>query len=832
MSGAFGSSQWMYSSGAAGFYPYSIDQSLRFNEDDNAYLKRDLTQDGNRKTYTISFWFKISSLGTGTASDDYRYLYADGKSSSTSNISLSGTDFLSVAINDGSSRTFRTNRLFRDVASFYHIVVAVDTTQVTDTDRVKIYINGQQETSFSLSSYPTKDNDTTINKNGNDHLIGKYGGNTNRMWDGYLAEFHFIDGTALDATSFGETINGVWVPKAYDTADGAYGTNGFYLPFDDSAAIGDDESGNTNDFTATNLAASDVVSDSPTNNFATYNPLAYNNQSPSYAEGNLKFDSGGWSSSYWGSKSTFAIPKDKKIYIELEETAIGGAYYAVGIGTASSTPTSSNIGGTGSITLYHTEFKINGTSTPHSQGSSSAGDIIGIAVDGSTGEVWFSRNGTWFTTGGAGADPSTGTDPIGTVTNPDDEDLFLVVTGNASANNLFVNFGQDSTNVASAESDANGIGTFEYAVPTDHVCLCASSLSEPVIGPNSAAGQADDYFSAVLYTGDGTASNAITGTGHQPDFLWIKQREVTRGHQLMDSVRGASVRLQSHGATAESASALVSFDSDGFTVDGTTLNGTNADGGSFVAWSWKAGGTSVLNEVGAINSQVSAAPDAGFSIVTYSGTLSGVGTASVGHGLSSRPEMVIGKARSVTGGESGNWAVWHDDLSTDNHILRLDTNADESNKSGNGDMASLFTDTTFGTNYTSGLNVTGNNYVAYCFHSVDGFSRVGSYRSNNSTDGTFVWTGFRPSWVMIKRLASSTDWQILDTKRNTFNPMNEVLEPNESLSTRTSTSSADFFADFLSNGFKLRGNGSSANGGTDDYIYLAFGSSFKYANAR
>jgi hypothetical protein len=825
MSTPIGSSQWMYAIDDG----YDIGGSLRFNDNDNAYLKRDLTQNGNRKTYTISFWFKIGNLGAGTASNDYRYLYADGKTSSTSNISLSGTDFLSVAINDGTaSRTFRTNRRFRDVSAWYHIVVAVDTTQVTDTDRVKIYINGQQETSFSLSSYPTKDSDTTINKSGNDHLIGKYGGSTSRMWDGYIVEFHLIDGTALAPTSFGEDNNGQWRPIEY--SGGSYGVNGFYLDFSsgsftDNASDPDvfaDQAG-SNDFNAYKFEASDIVLDRPTNNFCVFNALD-KQSNISLQEGSLKviYTS---TSDIFGAYSTFHMTSGKW-YAEFRVDSLGGSSYP-NVGITKSEEKSSNF-----LATTNVNVKSGATTSEGTSGTSidtfANGDILGVAFDADNGRIYFSKNGTF----GQSQDPAAGTGAIFTgLTNSPGYKWGLT---SYSSRHAIANFGQDSTfagnETAGGNADGNDVGDFAYAPPSGFLALCTSNLPKPTFGPNSAE-QADDYFNIVLYTGDGSASNAITGTNHQPDFLWIKQREVTRGHQLMDSVRGASVRLQSHGGAAEAASALVSFDSDGFTVDGTTLNGTNVDGGTFVAWSWKAGGAASTiavdtysSGVPSIASSVSAASNAGFSIVSWTGNGN---NSLIGHGLNKAPQLIIVKNRD----DDNNWPVYNEFIGEANRLYLDLTNGSAADSTLWNSTAA--TNQVFSVGTSNLSNGDTDEMIAYCFHSVDGFSRVGSYRSNNSTNGTFVYTGFRPSWVMIKRDAS-TDWQILDTKRNLFNPMDEVLEPNESLSTQTSTSSVDFFADFLSNGFKLRGNGSHANGGTSAlFLYLAFAEMpFKYSVAR
>lgn len=828
MSTPIGSSQWMYASGAAGFYPYSIDQSLRFNDNDSAYLKRDITTTSNRRQWTWSGWVKRGNLGVGNQT-----LFTDGKSSNYTTLNFDSDDKLYAQVNSGSSKYKLTTQVFRDTLAFYHFVWAIDTEAVNDADRAKLYVNGQLITDYSTEQYIIINTDTTINLSGNDHVIGGYSSGTSRNFDGMLAEVNFIDGLALDPTSFGEEINNIWVPKQYS---GSYGTNGFYLDFStasytDNVSDPDvfaDQAG-SNDFNAYNLAASDIVLDSPTNNFATWNQLdKYNYNAPS--EGNLRALTAGNNGTQ---NSTFAVSSGKW-YWEARNGSAGSGSLVRFVGIAKEDTNITSIPYNNSdCYLYYA-----GNGNKYNGGSQGGygdtwqadGDIIGVAFDADNGAIWFSKNGTWQNSATA-SEIAAGTTTNAAFTGLSGTFVMMVSrTGGTSSNDPHhANFGQDSTfagdETAGGNADANGIGDFKYAPPSGFLALCTSNLPEPTIT------QSSDYFNIVLYTGDGSASNAITGTNHQPDFLWIKQREVTRGHQLMDSVRGASVRLQSHGGAAEAASALVSFDSDGFTVDGTTLNGTNVDGGTFVAWSWKAGGAASTiavdtysSGVPSIASSVSAAPDAGFSIVSWVGTGA---NATIGHGLNEAPELIIVKNRDV----DNNWPVYNKFIGAANRLY-----LDLTNGSG---AASTLWNSTLATNQvfsvgTSTLsNGDTNEMIAYCFHSVDGFSKVGTYLSNNSADGTFVATGFRPSWVMIKRDAT-TDWQILDTKRNTYNVMNEVLEPNESLSTRTSTSTVDFFADFLSNGFKLRGNGSHANGGTNSlFLYLAFAEApFKYANAR
>ena len=214
--------------------------------------------------------------------------------------------------------------------------------------------------------------------------------------------------------------------------------------------------------------------------------------------------------------------------------------------------------------------------------------------------------------------------------------------------------------------------------------------------------------------------------------------------------------------------------------------------------------------------------------MTYTGNLGSSGTASVGHGLGVRPNLIISKSRDASGGDAGNWAIWHDSLTTDNYILRFDTEK-ESNKSGNGNMASLFTTNTFGTNYTTGSNVTGNTYVAYVFAEIEGYSKFGSYIGNSAADGTFVFTGFRPAFVILKKSSGSGDnWSMYDNKRDTDNVVREYIIPND-----PQTAGATDTMDFFSNGFKVRNAGAYINGSNATYIYWAFAEQpFKFANAR
>jgi len=330
-----------------------------------------------------------------------------------------------------------------------------------------------------------------------------------------------------------------------------------------------------------------------------------------------------------------------------------------------------------------------------------------------------------------------------------------------------------------------------------------------------------EYFNTVLYTGDGTSSNAITGVGFQPDWVWIKQRDTTRSHQLMDAVRTASYRLQSDTTNAESSSALTSFDSDGFTVDGTSLNGTNASGGTYVAWNWLANGARVSNTDGSITSTVSANTTSGFSIVSYTGN--GTSGATVGHGLGANPAMIIFKNRIDS--SSAKWAVYHKSIfvsQADPNILYLEATAataDDTNVLGNSTVT--LNSTVFSLGDYNGSNGNTDGIIAYCFAEKKGFSKFGSYVGNGSADGTFVYTGFKPAMIIFKNTTTSgTSWTIYDNKRDTYNVTNHLLLPSGSDPEISANST--LYLDFLSNGFKMRGANSTFNTSGDTYIYMAF----------
>ena len=327
--------------------------------------------------------------------------------------------------------------------------------------------------------------------------------------------------------------------------------------------------------------------------------------------------------------------------------------------------------------------------------------------------------------------------------------------------------------------------------------------------------QPNDYFNTKLYTGTGS-SNALTGIGFQPDWTWIKCRTDAQNHALYDAVRGVQKKISSSTNTAEATATteLSAFGSDGFTV--LTDGQVNASGQTYASWNWKANGAGSANTDGAINSTVSANTTSGFSIVSYTGTLSGNGNTTVGHGLGVAPKMIITKSKS--NGE--NWGVYHKDL-TANRILQLNTTSAQIDTSSEGTVTAP-TSSVFTVNYRGEYGNSGQNYIAYCFAEKKGFSKFGSYTGNGSSDGNFLYCGFKPALFVVKRYdASGEYWNVLDSKRNPENPADDYIYWSENLVEGVKTQKIDF----VSNGIKIRGTDGAFNASGGSYIYMCFAES-------
>ena len=444
---------------------YAVDNSCRFNSGSSDYLNKTFGTPTNEYKWTFSTWVKRSNLGAGQ-------IFAprtDGNN--TGVIGFNSSNALDIYdYRNAYNMRYITNRLFRDVSAWYHIVVSSDST--LSTPLTNIYINGVQETSFSTSNAFTQNQANTFNRASVPHYVGQ-AGNGSEYFNGYMAETVFIDGQALDPTSFGEfDDSGIWKP--IDVSGLTFGTNGFYLDFENSGALGADVSGNTNNFTVNNLTAIDQTTDSPTLNFATFNSLTEFSGN-GMAEGNLKFTNS--TSTYSMRHSTFALTKGKW-YAEFKITQMSGGFTIVGIQDTSQFNYDSFL--TSSSRGYG--YRKDGTKGNNNSASSfgntfDTGDIIGVAMDLDNNKLYFSKNGTFQNSG----DPTSGATGTGSAFDiVDGYDYCIGASSNDEGTDQVIeaNFGNAPYAISSGNTDGNGYGNFEYAVPSGYLSLCTANLSE------------------------------------------------------------------------------------------------------------------------------------------------------------------------------------------------------------------------------------------------------------------------------------------------------------------------------------------------------------------
>ena len=588
--------------------------------------------------------------------------------------------------------------------------------------------------------------------------------------------------------------------------------------------LGIDRSGNGNNWTVNNITYSDQMVDSPTNNFSTFNPLdPQGTTSITFSEGNLKVVQ---AASWTGAVNNVLMTSGKWYWeysgTDMSNSGVGvikpnGAQH-LAMNVANNGYFGDSDRGYGINFQFGNECDFYTNTTKTTDGYLSAysnGDVIAVAYDADTGKIWIAKNNTWGTTSGGLGNPSTAANPAATVANPEEGYLAGFSLENCT---IVANFGQDSSfagnKTAQGNQDGNDIGDFYYEPPNGFLALCTKNLPDVAVTPS-------EHFNTVLYTGNGTTGQSITGVGFQSDLSWFKARENTTGssHRLYDAVRGVTHHLRSNTTGAETTDTeLTSFDADGFTIDDDGNGSINDNNIAYVAWNWKANGSGSSNTAGTINSTVSANVDAGFSIVSYTGD--GNNGATFGHGLSSTPEIVFIKNRS----SAQNWVAWGGGSSALFGRMLLNTTVGNLTSYNATFSSSLVTMP----DYDQSWNGNGNEHIAYCFHSVDGYSKVGSYTGNGSTDGTFVYTGFRPAFIMVKSSSATGHWEIHDTTRDVSNVSVKRLFPNYS-----SAEDSDGAWDILSNGFKFRTIHSSINASGASQIYIAFAESpFKYSNAR
>ena len=467
---------------------YEIDNSLRFNYPDNPQLSFTPSSDGNKRVATASFWLK---RGVSRASNDLHIMGSqeDGSNLYSIRIRSSGNadvfQFLNAVSGSTSNGfTYKSTAAIRDHSAWYHFVVAMDVTQSDSNNGLKLYVNGVLQTSNTIGSY-NQNVDVSFNTSGEAMKIGIKSDDSD-PFDGYLADFHWIDGTQKQASDFGEyNDNGVWIPKEYD---GSYGTNGFYLEFkqtgtsQNSSGIGADTSGNDNHFAVSNLAATDVTVDTPTNNFATLNPL---NSSASVAlsEGNTKHTNSGANDQ--ASAATMGFTKGKWYWevkcVDKAEVGINLNSDILQLSNDSTVGSNdANIKATSLITNSaggSNDLRHNGSNESITSVSVADGDIISVAVDADNGKIWFAKNGTYFNSGDPAAGSNEAKDFSGAYTSGNFiTPVGLIATGDGDI--FEINFGNPSFSISSGNFDGAGYGNFEYAVPSGYYSLCTKNLAE------------------------------------------------------------------------------------------------------------------------------------------------------------------------------------------------------------------------------------------------------------------------------------------------------------------------------------------------------------------
>jgi hypothetical protein len=783
---------------------YKIERSLRFNSGDTAYLNRTLTTPTNNKIFTYSCWVKSN----GSTARQPIFVAINGGATLIFAIELAVTTQTLLLWDSNYSSggpALVTSQVFRDPSAWYHIVLSVDTTQATAANRTRLYVNGSQITAFSSANYAAQNSSPYMNS-AVSHSIGSWLPGVAAYASLYMTELNFIDGEALTPSSFGETdaITGRWKAKAYS---GTYGNNGFYLKFADNSGttattLGKDSSPNGNNWTPNNFsvtagAGNDSLVDSPTNygsdtgvggevrgNYCTINPLK--NFGITLTNGNL--DGASNTSTRAAIYGTIGVSSGKW-YWEVTQNSVSGVN-ALSIGIANENGTiTDGAGATSNEWIYYgSGQKVTNNILTAYGASFTTGDIIGVAFNADAGTLVFYKNNT-----------SQGTAFTGLTSGP----YFPAIGdgGNSNAQSWTANFGQRP---------------FAYTAPTGFKALCTTNLPTPTINKPS------NYMDAVTYTGTG-ATQTISVPGFTPDLVWIKSRGAATNHRLYDTTRGTNY-LVSNSTAAEVGSGTFAFSGNGFIV--STDSDINSSGTQYVSWAWDAGSSSVTNTSGSISSTVRANPQAGVSVVSFVNA-SGTNQSTVGHGLGSSPKMIIAKNRD-TG--ANNWAVFHSSVcDTTSKFLQLNTTsalATFATVWG----ASLPSSSVFGVT-GGGIAAASVNMIAYCFAEVEGFSKIGSYVGNGSTDGPFVYCGFRPRFIMVKRIDSAEPWIIKDTARSIYNGYDVEIYPN--LSNAEGGPYSPPIMDYLSNGFKLRSVATASNGSGGTFIFIAFAESpFKYARAR
>ena len=768
---------------------YQIEQSLRWANSSGMYLSQSINSAPTSSTLaTISFWYKATQQDNGYLFFDCRNGSVDwgfsGGIKYSSGFGWGDATFGSAANATGVTNYWTLNQnssqpALRDPSAWYHVVLQWDSGNGTSTKRQRIWVNGVESDFYNYYGSIGSNEACYWTRNG---YTLKIGGSSNS--DYLMAEVHCIDGQRLDPDNFAEEdTNGVYVPIEYT---GSYGNNGFYLKFDSGAAngIGHDHSGQGNHFSATGFDTSgtgtDVMSDTPTTNWCTFNPVyaSQNNSGNQFSEGNLRYVSSGLA---WRTNvPTFGSISSGKWYWEWSVNT-ADAYCGI-IGEDVNTVTSSNTQSEAGTILYYSgngNKRIDNVASSYGSayngGGSGWNPVVGIALDKDNNTITFYRNGV---SQGTINLSSSSVDLVNKPVRP----AFIIYDGTS-----YGNFGQFA---------------FQHTPPTGFKALNTKNLPAPTIKDGS------KYFDTALYAGSLAtaatvgATQTVTGlnTSLTPDMVWIKNRGSGR-HVIFDVERldadgDNALRVDSQDQESANVRGGVSaLNAGGFTAiagsDSSDSTGVTCQtGNNYVAWAWAEGATQGMD------------------------VLTGTGGTAVNHNLGVAPDFVIFKYTNAT----SDWNVYHKDITSTSQRMILNSTAAV------GSISASWTINATNFAYGGGSN----NWVAYLFSEVEGFSKFGKYTGNGNADGPFVYCGFRPRWIMLKKTNTSTiytSWSIYDTARDSYNVSDAPLYANVSDQEGTNsqgTVESGHNVDILSNGFKLRDSNQIRNTSGDTYIFAAF----------
>ena len=750
----------------------NIAHSVRFRRSAACSLSgARITPPTDNTKYTLSVVFKRGTLGVDQA------LAAAWSTTTQDEFYFDSSDRL--AINIAGVARLLSNQVFRDTLAHGHIVIVFDGANATNSLKLRAYYNGSEITSWAtdarsgLVGTSSWVNDTTPGT----RFIGTDRSATD-PFDGVISRVDFVDGQVLTPSSFGRFSQqtGAWVNRNYT---GTYGVNGYSLRFNSVSSASDfgvDSSGNGNTFTVNNVSATpgatyDWLIDTPTNNFCILSVIdrAYGGASEmAVLDGGLTAVQTGNSTNINQSvRGTFGVSGGKWYYEGVITTYNSGIGSSIGVVEVSEA--SVGAGYANSFSYYAGNGnKQAGSGATSSYGAGYvAGDVIGCAFDLDGGTITMYKNGV-----------SQGT-------------MFTGLTGTYSP------FVSDGFGIGLSITWALNFGQkpFSFTPPTGYKAICTANMPAPAIANGR------KFFDAITHTGT-SAIRAITGMLFQPDLMWIKNRNGSNPSAVQDSIRGSTKWLITNSTTGEGNSAsngVQSFNSDGFTLGPDALGEWNSAGLIYVEWLWKK------------------SAKAGIDIVTFLQT--STSAINVNHSLGVTPECIILKDRTA-----GDWSVFHKSLANMTSAIQL-----LSTSVIPGALATPVnapTSTTFSSSASTVNN--GNNGIAYLFASVPGFSKIGGYTGSGSADGPFIWCGFRPKFILLKRVDVANDWIVNDTARDPVNPVQANVFPD------LNSAEASFgHLDILSNGFKIRVSTADCNANGGSYIYLSFAEvPFQYANAR